>query len=493
MWLGRADLGFYLTAPAPVSGLRIDVHRERAAAATLALLLRQSGELGRLQAMGRIIDFLVGRGDDVSVGELLTLLDRAGADLGSLAGGEVSDKLSAEIASATRQQIRSQTLGSSVGGTAETLPPVVFQVFGQRFLVDSYVLSRVVFDSIVYGGEKQLRMMPSGLDVMAALGNDEAIALLQPELEKFKYGANLLAVRRAVERYAKEGLADSAYGMWLESLRRLDDPLPAGAKVPEVMRTRAWQRKMLQTQHASWAELRHDTLLYGKQSYSGYPLCGYPDAYVEPYPAVYEQLGSLARRMQRDLAAANFDHPDASTAANMAAIRNQQVGFWSHFADVMSLLTRLAKKTLAGQMFSAEELAFLRQTIDARGRGSGPPIYDGWYPQLFYGGHPADWKPTVADVHTDPDAAEALEAGVGDAAFLLLAVDAKACGGQHSVYVGPAYTYYEFRGPATRRLTDHEWQARIMNGKLPERPAWVQPFVAPAVTRHLAQPPPRRR
>lgn len=59
----------------------------------------------------------------------------------------------------------------------------------------------------------------------------------------------------------------------------------------------AWQRKMLQTQHASWSELRHDTLLYGKQSYTAIPSCGYPDGYVEPYPALYEKLEALARRM----------------------------------------------------------------------------------------------------------------------------------------------------------------------------------------------------
>ena len=45
---------------------------------------------------------------------------------------------------------------------------------------------------------------------------------------------------------------------------------------------------------ASWAELRHDTLLYAKQSYSAAAGCEYPDAYVDPYPAFYGKLEAFA-------------------------------------------------------------------------------------------------------------------------------------------------------------------------------------------------------
>ena len=70
--------------------------------------------------------------------------------------------------------------------TAETevAAPALFQLFGQRFLLDSYVLSHVVYDSISFQGRKVKRQMPLGLDAMAALGNDEATRLLRPELEE---------------------------------------------------------------------------------------------------------------------------------------------------------------------------------------------------------------------------------------------------------------------------------------------------------------------
>src|SRR5690606_40805394 len=56
---------------------------------------------------------------------------------------------------------------------------------------------------------------------------------------------------------------------------------PAAVGMPEITGTEAWNRRILNTQLASWAELRDDTLLYAKQSYTGVPGCEYPDAYVE--------------------------------------------------------------------------------------------------------------------------------------------------------------------------------------------------------------------
>jgi hypothetical protein len=129
-----------------------------------------------------------------------------------------------------------------------------------------------------------------------------------------------------------------------------------------------------------------------------------------------------------------------------------------------------------------------------RPRGSGPPRYDGWYPDLFYArGSMFEWKPTIADVHTDPESGGVLEVGVGDANFLVLAVDSAACGSGHSVYVGPAYSYYEFTQPASSRMTDSEWETRLGTPGPPQRPAWTSPFVAPASARHLNQPPPKPR
>jgi hypothetical protein len=483
MWIGRADLGFVLTPPPPVSQLRVDAARERRSAALLGLTLRSAGELGRLQSVSHVIDFMVGRSDDTSVGDVLAAVDAAGVKQPSeLSTAEAAERLEKALERAGRgQQIRSQVLGSSPEDTAKTPPPRVFQVFGQRFALDSFLLSQVVFDSIVFRGQKQRRMMPAGLDVMAALGNDEAVALQKPELERHNYAANLAAARRVVEALPRAEWSANLYSIWLDSLRLLDDTPGAEQHFPEVMRTRAWQHKQLQTQLASWAELRHDTILYAKQSYTAYPTCKYPEGYVEPYPAVYARLAFFAEEGARRIAAAQAGHDDPSTAKAIDDVRREQAEFLRNFAGVMHTLEGLARKELAAQPFTRQEEEFLEKTIDIRGGGSGPPRYDGWYAKLFYR-EPAKWKPTVADVHTDPHSGTALEVGVGDANFLVVAIDNQK---DRAVYVGPVSSYYEFREPAQQRLTNEEWQQRISSGAAPPRPSFVQSFQGPPVGRSL--------
>ena len=66
-----------------------------------------------------------------------------------------------------------------------------------------------------------------------------------------------------------------------------------------VARTEAWGRRMLNTQLASWAELRHDTILYAKQSYTGGASCEFPDALVDPNPAFFARLRPTPPRARR--------------------------------------------------------------------------------------------------------------------------------------------------------------------------------------------------
>jgi hypothetical protein len=63
--------------------------------------------------------------------------------------------------------------------------PVSYRLFGQRFVIDSYIFSNVVYDRIVYQGVKVWRGLPDLLDPMFVLGNNNAGELLQPELDSF--------------------------------------------------------------------------------------------------------------------------------------------------------------------------------------------------------------------------------------------------------------------------------------------------------------------
>jgi hypothetical protein len=444
----------------------VDAERELRSATLLALAVERSGELESFEGMARSIDFLVADADNLTIGQLLSAVRAVGVqEPSALEQSAHVLALQQELARSAHRQIRSQVLVPSPDAKAEAPPPALFQLFGQRFLLDSFLLSRVVYDSIWFKGEKIERLMPSGLDVMAALGNDEATRLLRPQLEHFKYSSNLLAARRAVAGIPAEQLEQSVAGLWLDALRKLDD-VPVRGQFPEVMKRTPFMRKQLQTQLASWAELRHDTALYAKQSYTAGYLCQYPEAYVEPYPELFARLALLTEYAQRRLGA-----------------RSRYASFFDNFSKTMRALEDLSRKELEAKPFTAEESAFLQKTIDRSGAGCGPPRYDGWYTRLIYGGQPQSWQPIVSDVHTDPTNEQVLQAGVGDVNFIVLAVDNQR---DRAVYVGPVYSYYELTRAMLDRLTDEQWRRAIEQQTLPARPEWwTSVFPAKALRREL--------
>jgi hypothetical protein len=474
MWLGRVDVGFRLASADRAFG-DADAARELRDATLLALLVRNARQEQELARIDRALTFLVGLSDNLTVANMVAAAERAGirraADVSSR---DLPARLGAELrqAGGGAQRIRSQLGHRAPGGGPEIALPAVFQLLGQRFAIDSFVFSKVVFDSIEFKGMRPQRMMPTGLDLMAALGNDEAVVLLEPELKQWNYSANLLAARRAVADRPKPAWTATQYDLWLSALALLDD-VPDGKAFPQVMRSQAWARKQLQTQLGSWAELRHDTILYAKQSYTMGVICEYPFGYVEPYPDFFARIAQFAELAGERLAPFTSDHT------------KDVAPFFKRFAEIVHTLERLARKELAGKPFAADEKQFIKETIDAKqaGGGCGGPsiIYTGWYPDLIYRGKADSWEPTVADVHTAGKTV--LEVGVGNVDFVVAAIDN---GGDRAAYVGPTYSYYEFE--SRERLTDPQWQARITAGKPPPRPEWVKVFQAKPKSRSLTPP-----
>jgi hypothetical protein len=485
MWLGRVDCGWNILPPDAQSGIQADADRELRNAVLLTELLDKSESVKQLKAMDDIINFLVGKSDNLSVFTLLQLRQAQKiTTLSDLNNPTVLSALKQAIATDkySQQRIRAQFVMSDPRSPDKVSPPAVFQLFGQRFVIDSFVLSQVVYDAIIYQGQKVQRFMPTGLDVMAALGNDEAIPLLADELAKYQYSANLKSSQVFVGLLQPDFWRESLYNLWLGALRTLDDDLSPQQNFPQVMRTRMWQWKQLQTQLGSWAELRHDTILYAKPSYTAVNICEYPTGYVEPYPQFYAQVRYFAEEAARLLGAADFLSNNVVKLGELTSVKERQVAFLKKMAERLGQLEALAEKELAAQPFTQEEQAFLKKTIDIRGGGSGPPTYSGWYGDLFYAPHglggmeAAKWDPTVADVHTDANSGSVLEVAVGDVNFLVAAIDNQ---NDRLVYVGPVFSYYEFQQPMTKRLTDQEWQQMIANNQLPSRPEWTAPFQGP--------------
>jgi hypothetical protein len=484
MWLGRADTGWNILPPDPASGIVSDTRRELRNAVLLTQLLESTGAIERLRQMSEIIDFMIGESDELNVFQMQELLKRQRITaVSELAfSGRVTSLQQALLEGGLgSQRIRSQIVLSDRYDLHQVPPPSIFQMFGQRFAVDSFVLSKVVYDSILFDGRKVLRHMPSGLDLMFALGNASVLRLLETEMEQFPYASNLKASQEFIQQYQTGFWRANLYQIWLDSLRTLAADLTSERYLPEAMRTEAWQRKQLQTQLASWSELRHNTVLYAKQSYTAGERCEYPAGYVEPYPNTFARIKFFAEEAARRIKAADFE----LSAYDHTAMQRRQVAFLEQMAETLGKLESLARKERAAEPFTKQEQEWLKKVIDIRGGGSGPPTYSGWYCELFYGGghRSADWEPTIVDVHTDPDSESVLEEGVGTCNFLVVAIDN---GDDRMIYVGPAFSYYEFHQPAEHRLTDEQWAKMLVTGQAPSRPAWTDSFQAPATKRHLA-------
>jgi hypothetical protein len=469
MWLGRADTGWNILPPDPKSGIVSQSNRELRDAVLLTQLLRSTGEIDRLRQVSDILNFLVGRSDNLAAFQLADLVDRQKINsLDDLADDSRIDALQNALRNSDLglQQIRSQVVLSDPRDLHQVPPPNIFQMFGQRFVVDSFVLDKVVYDSIIFEGQKVERQMPSGLDVMFALGNNSALPLLEPEMGTFPYASNLKAGQEYVANFQPEFWQENLYNIWLDALRTLQADITTEKNFPEAMHTQAWQRKQLQTQLASWAELRHDTVLYAKRSVTSGISCEYPTGYVEPYPETFARVKLFADEAAWSISAAEFNLSNV----DHADIQRRQVEFLKQMSETLGKLESLARKELAGAPFTDEEQQWLKKLIAEEPSHfcGAPPTYSGWYCKLFYGGgsQSAEWDPTVADVHT---------------------VAAINNGDDLMIYVGPAYSYYEFQQPASARLTDAQWSEMLVTHKEPPRPEWTSAFQSPKLQRFLGK------
>ena len=312
--------------------------------------------------------------------------------------------------------------------------------------------------------------------------------MTNPKGRKFRdglnYQHNLAAVRQVIDRQPEKVWQQNLYTGWLAGLRELSKPT-TDAKYPEAMRTQAWAMKTLNTQMASWTQLRHDTILYVKQSYTAMPSCYYPAGYVEPLPHFWGRMEGMVQRAAEVI---------EKTQYPAVPLRDQHAKFLRTFAHTLKTLRLIAEKELAQQELSKEETKFLEDVVEIGHvrHGSGAIRgYVGWYPGLFYlgGKESTKWDALVADVHTDtPDRIHGdpgcvLHEGVGSVDLLLIAVDN---GKDRMVYAGPLLSHYEFEMPGVGRKTDSEWQADLRANRVPPRPEWTRGYLVPGTNKEAA-------
>lgn len=141
---------------------------------------------------------------------------------------------------------------------------IAVKLMGQRFVLDGYVMQNLVQPSV--GDDTTPRNHPMGLDLMAACGSSRAKNLLINDDKQAQYAnfeSQLTKMTDYVAAVKSATWTSNAYYGWLDVLRRITEV--KGAGYPSFMRSPAWTDKSLNAALASWAELRHDTVLYSNK------------------------------------------------------------------------------------------------------------------------------------------------------------------------------------------------------------------------------------
>ena len=509
MWVGRVAFR-----------IKSDTETRMAVLATDALkrvkLTIRDEELAGAEAWSRIYrvtEFFVGAADDLTFIDYDQAIAEAfpeGFALNDLADAATLAALQTKLRELRAPQILSGFISAFQDVTEDTQG---WRFMGQRFAPDSYVLGQMVWNHIgpdledpayteavdmcfdAAGAEPSCeamtleisncicyalldtgaygacRLLPRGLDVMSVLGDPTAEEVLL-DLDGRYCGLDeqLGELQEEFTAYTPADWVQNAYWGWLHALKPLFGPFDEG--YPVWMRTRAWGLKSLNAALASWAELRHDTILYVKQSYTP-GLEGSAEltfaGYVEPQPRFYHRLAFLTR----------FTRDGLSQLDCLPAGLDLQMG---NMAGLLDDLRDISLAELAGEELTQGQKDTVRYFGDllegviaglasAVTVESEPPQECGEYCVEEVDLIGDAFKSTiVADVHTDGNTKQVLEEGSGKLDWVL--VIHRATNGALVAAVGPIFSYYEFKHPMSDRLTDEAWRDMLAN-EPPARPSWI--------------------
>ncbi|MGE5329332.1 MAG: DUF3160 domain-containing protein [Deltaproteobacteria bacterium] len=326
-----------------------------------------------------------------------------------------------------------------------------FKFMGQRYIADSEVLQELT--------DIKKRPMPKGLDVMAVFGSERAKNILNNQYKEKdnwnKYSEIFDNLEAKFSAASDETWRSNIYYGWLWTLKSLLASFEEG--YPSFMRNTAWQDKSLSTALSSWSELRHDTVLYGKQSMTaecgGFEEPPPPKGYVEPNIEMYQRLKWLTEYTKT-----NLKNKDIMTGEVESGMEN--------FANLLDFLITCSTKELKNEELTQEEYYSIRiygGTLE--GLTLSCTDVEKWY-QIE-----SETEKNIAmitDIHTYND--QYLEAGIGNADEIYTIVPIK---GKLYLTRGAVFSYYEFKN--NKRLTDEEWLKIIKNGK-PNQQEWIKSF-----------------
>jgi hypothetical protein len=296
---------------------------------------------------------------------------------------------------------------------------------------------------------------------MAALGSEEAYAILDGtgETAYANYPEQMAKLRGEISALQLDSWTQNLYWTWLYAFQPLLET--KGIQYPAFMQNEAWARKDLHTALSSWTELKHDTILYAKQTMAEMGGGGpeeLPRGWVEPNPELYARLLALTNMTREGLE--SRDLLTENTATNL----------W-RLTDLLEFLVHISQLELAGEPLTEDDYMRLHyyggeleaMTLAAADQeGEGTPFFEQPEPAAL-----------VADVATDPNG-QVLEEAIGHIHEIYVVVPDDE--GTLIVAKGGVFSYYEFTWPMSDRLTDEAWRAMLAAGEAPQQPAWTGSF-----------------
>ncbi len=471
MWYGR--MTFRLRSGDPEVG-----RAETRGALLLVHALRSAAVAGRpgLDVWEDLYSptvFFVGRSDDLTVHQYIAVMDEVYGEGASIQALLDDAKLDAFIDLAD-QLPPPLILGIVIEDTDDEVATTKgLRFMGQRFVPDAYIFRQLIYRNV--GTRENARRLPKGLDVLAAMGSDRAYELLEEmgDTSYENYPSQMVYVQAWLSGLTVEEWTETLYNTWLYTFHPLLE-VP-GPGYPEFMQSTAWLDKQLNATLGSWAQLKHDTILYAKQVYAEMgggpppPPPVPPKGYVEPVPHFYARLTALTTMTREGL-------------SNRSLLSEQDRTSLIRLEELSTALREMAEKQLRGEPLTEKEHSRIRfyggeleqLTMAAADTGDGGPDAYGYM----------DEEPqaaVIADVATDPggpDGPEVLEVGVGRIDEIHVIVPVIEDDGTITLQVakGGVFSYYEFSWPADDRLTDEAWRAMLDEERAPPRPEWTNSF-----------------
>lgn len=466
MWYGRMTFRFTYAD-------------ETRSAALVTLALQDPTTRKSWDTVTEPIGFFVGRADDVTASQLTMLLTDA-------YGKTLSESLLKSNAAAfdtfwaTAKKFEPPAINSIPVFEGSIQPDRAsaitgFRFLGQRFTVDASVFQRLLCRDVgnqhgtmeCGGSIPDSRMLPNGLDIPAAFGSKEATAMLTDlgQNKYLRYPENLASLQSYTAGLPVEQWTQNLYWGWLYNLLPFTKTKYAG--FPSFMLNDAWQKKELATFLGSWAELKHDTILYAKQAYAELGGGGSETkddrGYVEPNPQVYGRLASLIQMTS-----------DGLTQRALLSDTNKES--LSRMRTLALSLKSIAEKELENKALAESDYALIRtyggelehfwlEVNEDKIAASGLPQ------NQYLMQNPAA---IIADVATDPGG-HVLEVGTGPVRTISVVVPVD---GKLRIAQGGAYSYYEFPWPLSDRLTDEAWRTKLTGNDPPQPADWTAAFTS---------------